>query len=101
MSPAKQEPETKLDLGGHVHAKATMQQWLAIIVGFGAAIISGYTMLADARSMAKQALELANQAVQQTTAVQTKLEGALVDLGTKLGRIEGLLEAMRSERGRQ
>jgi hypothetical protein len=50
--------------------------------------------------MAQSALTLAEKAVAQTTATQAQLEGALVQLSAKLGRIEGLLEAMRDERAK-
>jgi hypothetical protein len=52
----------------------------------------------DARVTAARALELANKAVEATAATQAKVDGALIELGSRLGRIEGLLEAIRAEK---
>lgn len=50
-----------------------------------------------AASKAEQAFKQSEDALQQSTAVKTDLQNALVALSAKLGRIEGLLERLTQE----
>lgn len=87
-----------VDVNRPIAARATPGQWAAGIAGLVAAVVAAFAFLNDARTMAKQALDLAQKAVDATGATQTKVDSALMDLAGKLGRIEGLLEAIRDER---
>jgi len=91
---------TSVDVNKPAGIKATPAQWIGGGITAATIIVGGYTVLNDARTMAQQALTLAEKAVNQTTATQAQLEGALVQLSAKLGRIEGLLEGMRDERSK-
>jgi len=91
---------TNVDVNKPAGIKATPAQWIGGSITAAGLVIGGWTMLNDARNMAQSALSLAEKAVAQTTATQAQLEGALVQLSAKLGRIEGLLEGMRDERAK-
>lgn len=91
---------TQVDVNKPAGIRATPAQWIGGSLTAATLIIGGYTVLNDAKTMAQQALTLAEKAVNQTTATQAQLEGALVQLSAKLGRIEGLLEGMRDERAK-
>jgi hypothetical protein len=97
---AKRQPEMNVDFNKPAGFKATPAQWIGGGLTAAGIIIAGWSMLNDARNMAQSALSLAEKAVAQTTATQAQLEGALVQLSAKLGRIEGLLEGMRDERAK-
>jgi hypothetical protein len=92
---------TTVDANKPLTARATLSQWIAAISVVGGVAFAVWTSLNDSRNMARQALDLAEKAVAKTSETQAQLEGAMVTLSTKLGRIEGLLEAMRDERSRQ
>jgi len=87
-----------------VTARLTVSQWLGVV---GAIVLSAgffYTSLnrletsiVDAAREAKAAAADAAKALDQSTAVKTELQGALVALSAKLGRIEGLLEQLNRE----
>jgi hypothetical protein len=89
---------TNVDMNKPAGIRATPAQWVGGSITALTLVVGGWTMLNDARNMAQSALKLAEKAVAETTATQAQLEGALVQLSSKLGRIEGLLEAMRDER---
>jgi hypothetical protein len=79
-------------------ASFSIGHWLTIISVAGGSLLGVYTMLNDAKAKADQALELARSAVSDAAKTQAQLDNSLRDLAGRLGRIEGLLEAMRSER---
>lgn len=88
-----------------VTARLTLSQWLGVV---GAIVLSAgffYTSLnrletniTDAAREAKAAAQDAAKALDQSSAVKAELQGALVNLSSKLGRIEGLLERLTQER---
>lgn len=87
-----------------VTAKLTISQWLGVVSSIVLAAGFFYTSLnrmetniADAAREAKTAAADAAKALQQSTEVKTELQGALVSLSAKLGRIEGLLEQLTRE----
>lgn len=80
-----------VDANRSITGKGTPGQWIA----GGATLLTVAAVMWDARVTAGRALELANKAVDATAATQAKVDGALVELGSRLGRIEGLLEAIR------
>jgi hypothetical protein len=83
-----------VDANKHIVGKGTPGQWIA----GGATLLTVAAVMYDARVTAARALELANKAVEATAATQAKVDGALIELGSRLGRIEGLLEAIRAEK---
>jgi hypothetical protein len=83
-----------VDANKHIVGRGTPGQWIA----GGATLLTVAAVMWDARSTAARALELANKAVEATAATQAKVDGALIELGSRLGRIEGLLEAIRAEK---
>lgn len=66
-------------------------------VGCGVYITSLQSSVADAAREARSAAADANKALDQSNAVKAELQGALVNLSSKLGRIEGLLERLTQE----
>lgn len=88
-----------------VTARLTLSQWLGVV---GAIVLSAgffYTSLnrletsiTDAAREARAAAQDAAKALDQSSAVKAELQGALVNLSAKLGRIEGLLERLTQER---
>ena len=83
-----------VDANKHIVGKGTPGQWIA----GGATLLTVAAVMYDARVTAARALELANKAVEATAATQAKVDGALIELGSRLGRIEGLLEAIKADR---
>jgi len=98
MSDEKSESKSlTVDANKPITGRATIGQW----VGGGVLLFCAAGVMIDARTTAGRALELANKAVDATAATQSKVDGALIELGSRLGRIEGLLEAIKdSERRR-
>ena len=87
-----------------VTAKLTISQWLGVVCSIVLAAGFFYTSLnrletniMDAAREAKAAASDAAKALDQSNAVKTELQGALVALSAKLGRIEGLLEQLNRE----
>lgn len=87
-----------------VTAKLTISQWLGVVSSIVLAAGFFYTSLnrletniMDAAREAKAAASDAAKALDQSNAVKTELQGALVALSAKLGRIEGLLEQLNRE----
>jgi len=87
-----------------VTAKLTITQWLGLVCSIVLAAGFFYTSLnrletsiVDAAREAKAASADAAKALDQSSAVKTELQGALVALSAKLGRIEGLLEQLNRE----
>jgi hypothetical protein len=78
-----------------VTAKFTAQEWIGIIGSFAFVCTYGWTALRNAEAAAGDAKVTAEKALSATQATQTQLEGALVQMSAKLGRIEGLLEMMQ------
>lgn len=76
-------------------AKFTAQEWVGIIGSFGLICTYGWSSLSEAKSAANEARIVAEKALAATQSTQTQLEGALVQMSAKLGRIEGLLEMMQ------
>jgi len=66
-------------------------------VGCGVYITSLQGSVADAAREARSAAHDAAKALDQSNAVKAELQGALVNLSAKLGRIEGLLERIAQE----
>ena len=88
------EQAITVDANRSIIGKGTPGQWIA-----GAAtLLAVAAVMWDARSKADQALALAEKAVNATAATQAKVDGALIELGSRLGRIEGLLEAIKAEK---
>jgi len=83
-----------VDANRPITGKGTPGQWIA----GGATLLTVAAVMWDARLTAARALELANKAVDATAATQAKVDGALIELGSRLGRIEGLLEAIKAEK---
>lgn len=83
-----------VDANRPITGKGTPGQWIA----GGATLLTVAAVMYDARVTAARALELANKAVDATAATQSKVDGALIELGSRLGRIEGLLEAIKAEK---
>ena len=88
------EQAITVDANRSIVGKGTPGQW---IVG-AATLLAVAAVMWDARSKADQALALAEKAVNATAATQAKVDGALIELGSRLGRIEGLLEAIKAEK---
>ena len=87
-----------------VTAKLTISQWLGVVASIVLAAGFFYTSLnrletniTEAAREAKAAAQDAAKALDQSNAVKTELQGALVALSAKLGRIEGLLEQLNRE----
>lgn len=76
-------------------AKFTAKEWIGIIGSFGVICTYGWSSLSEAKSSANEARIVAEKALAATQSTQTQLEGALVQMSAKLGRIEGLLEMMQ------
>jgi hypothetical protein len=76
-------------------AKFTAQEWVGIIGSFGVICTYGWSSLSEAKTSANEARIVAEKALAATQSTQTQLEGALVQMSAKLGRIEGLLEMMQ------
>lgn len=83
-----------VDANRPITGKGTPGQWIA----GGATLLTVAAVMWDARVTAARALELANKAVDATAATQAKVDGALIELGSRLGRIEGLLEAIKADK---
>jgi hypothetical protein len=83
-----------VDANRPITGKGTPGQWIA----GGATLLTVAAVMYDARVTAARALELANKAVDATAVTQAKVDGALIELGSRLGRIEGLLEAIKAEK---
>ena len=83
-----------VDANRPITGKGTPGQWIA----GGATLLAVAAVMWDARTKADQALALAEKAVEATAATQAKVDGALIELGSRLGRIEGLLEAIKAEK---
>lgn len=86
--------ELTVDANRSIVGRGTPGQWIA---GAGT-LLAVAAVMWDARATASRALELATKAVDQTAATQAKVDGALIELGSRLGRIEGLLEAIKAEK---
>lgn len=87
-----------------ITAKMTPGQWLGVVgaiimaAGFFYATLARLeTSINDAARDAKSASQDAAKALDQSNAVKAELQGALVNLSSKLGRIEGLLERLTQE----
>lgn len=87
-----------------VTAKLTISQWLGVVASIVLSAGFFYTSLnrletniTDAAREAKSAAQDAAKALDQSSAVKAELQGALVALSSKLGRIEGLLEQLTRE----
>jgi len=87
-----------------ITAKMTPGQWLGVVgaivmaAGFFYATLARLeTSITDAAREAKSAAADATKALDQSNAVKAELQGALVALSSKLGRIEGLLEQLTRE----
>jgi hypothetical protein len=83
-----------VDANRTITGKGTPGQWIA----GGATLLTVAAVMYDARVTAARALELANKAVDATAVTQAKVDGALIELGSRLGRIEGLLEAIKADK---
>jgi hypothetical protein len=88
-----------------VTARLTVSQWLGVVASIVLSAGFFYTSLnrletniTDAAREAKAAAQDAAKALDQSSAVKAELQGALVNLSAKLGRIEGLLERLTQER---
>jgi len=66
-------------------------------VGCAVYITSLQSSVADAIREAQQASHDATKALDKSNEVKAELQGALVNLSAKLGRIEGLLEQLTRE----
>jgi hypothetical protein len=99
-----------LDTGHHITpsdpitARMSAGEWwkvISLIVGTaitGAIYVTNMQgSIADATREAKDAARDAAKALDQSNAVKAELQGALVALSSKLGRIEGLLERLTQE----
>jgi len=87
-----------------ITAKMTPAQWLGVvgaIVGatgvFWVNLTRLETNITEAAREARSAAVDAGKALDQSNAVKAELQGALVALSSKLGRIEGLLEQLTRE----
>lgn len=87
--------DTVLSSKTKVTAKFTAQEWMGIITSFAVVCTYGWSSLTEAKTAALDAKVTAEKALSATQATQTQLEGALVQMSAKLGRIEGLLEMMQ------
>jgi hypothetical protein len=69
---------------------------IAGILTGAAAVLSGLyhlqTQITEAARNAEQAIGLARKAGEDMQSVRTQVDGALVTISSRLGRIEGLLE---------
>jgi len=70
---------------------------ISTAIGCAVYITSMQGSIADAAREAKDAARDAAKALDQSNAVKAELQGALVALSSKLGRIEGLLEQLTRE----
>ena len=90
-----------------VTAKLTISQWLGVVASIVLSAGFFYTSLnrletniAEAAREAKSAASDATKALDKSNEVKAELQGALVNLSAKLGRIEGLLEQLTREHGK-
>jgi hypothetical protein len=102
---------SSIDSSGHhinttdpITARMSAGEWGKVLgliittaVGCGVYITSLQSSVADAAREARSAAADANKALDQSNAVKAELQGALVTLSSKLGRIEGLLERLTQE----
>ena len=91
-----------LDASKPIAAKLLPGQWFgvigAILVGSGMIYTTLFKMdqsVAEARRQAASAEQMAEKALDQASSMKTQLDSTLMQLSAKLGRIEGLLEAMQ------
>ena len=91
-------PQT-IDSQQSIAAKLLPSEWLklmgAIMGGVFMVAATMYTFKADiheASGKAEEALRLAQKAGEDMQAVRVQVDGALVNISSRLGRIEGLLE---------
>lgn len=99
--------QTTIDPSAPITARMSGSEWgkvLALIittaVGCAVYITSLQGSVADAAREARSAAADASKALDQSNAVKAELQGALVNLSSKLGRIEGLLEQLTRERSK-
>lgn len=95
------QSKTDITADREVTARLTIGQWLgvvgSIVLGAGffyTSLNRLETNITDAAREAKAAAVDAAKALDQSSAVKAELQGALVNLSAKLGRIEGLLEQL-------
>jgi uncharacterized protein HemX len=87
-----------------ITARMSAGEWAKVLgliistaIGCAAYIISLQGSVTDATREAQQAQRDATKALDKSNEVKAELQGALVNLSSKLGRIEGLLEQLTRE----
>ena len=90
-----------------ITARMSAGEWAKVLgliistaVGCAVYITSLQSSIADAMREARQASIDATKALDKSNEVKAELQGALVNLSAKLGRIEGLLEQLTRERNK-
>ena len=93
-----------LDANKPIAAKLLPSQWFGVVGSILVASGVVYTGLfridqnvAEAKRQADTAAQMAEKALDQASSMKTQLDSTLMQLSAKLGRIEGLLEAMQKK----